>query len=165
MQGYTHVQKIQKKLDMTGFGVYAENTGRDGGILTQIGRKTDMELSIFFKSVLDQDRAAIVLCDLNHTILYMNPAAVRKYAKWGGEKLIGQNLLACHNPHSQEMIYKTLDWFEKSADHNIIYEFHNEKENRDAYMVALRDEEGKLIGYYEKHEYRDPETESVYTFH
>jgi PAS domain-containing protein len=122
------------------------------------------ELSTFFKSVLDQDRASIVLCDLNHKILYMNPAAIRNYAKRGGEKLIGQNLFGCHNSHSQELIKKTLDWFQASADHNIIYEFHNEKENRDAYTVALRDEEGKLIGYYEKHEYRNPETAKFYDF-
>ena len=25
-------------------------------------------------------------------------------------------------------------------------------------MVALRDGEGRLMGYYEKHEYRNPET-------
>ena len=31
-------------------------------------------------------------------------------------------------------------------------------------MVALRDEVGKLIGYYEKHEYRDRETMELYDF-
>ena len=29
---------------------------------------------------------------------------------------------------------------------------------------ALRDEDGTLIGYYEKHEYRDPETMPRYDF-
>ena len=29
-------------------------------------------------------------------------------------------------------------------------------------MVALRDENGELIGYYEKHEYRTPETMKLY---
>ena len=43
-----------------------------------------MELSVFFKSVIDQDCAPIVLCDLNHAILYMNPAAIRNYANRGG---------------------------------------------------------------------------------
>ena len=71
-----------------------------------------MELSAFFKSVLEQDTASVVLCDLNHTILYMNPAAIRNYAKRGGEKLIGQSLLDCHAPHSQELIKKTVAWFE-----------------------------------------------------
>lgn len=30
------------------------------------------------------------------------------------------------------------------------------------YMVALRDDAGKLIGYYEKHEYRNRETRKIY---
>lgn len=29
-------------------------------------------------------------------------------------------------------------------------------------MVALRDDAGKLIGYYEKHEYRNRETMKIY---
>ena len=29
-------------------------------------------------------------------------------------------------------------------------------------MIALRDEQGALIGYYEKHEYRNRETEPFY---
>lgn len=29
-------------------------------------------------------------------------------------------------------------------------------------MIALRDENGALIGYYEKHEYRNRETEEFY---
>ena len=76
-----------------------------------------MELSVFFKSVIDSDHAPIVLCDLDHTILYMNPAAIRNYAKRGGEKLIGQSLLACHHPHSQELIRKTVAWFRESPEH------------------------------------------------
>lgn len=34
-------------------------------------------------------------------------------------------------------------------------------ESKDVYMVALRDE-GELIGYYEKHEYRNAETMKPY---
>lgn len=123
-----------------------------------------MELSTFFKSVIEQDTASIVLCDLNHTILYMNPAAIRNYAKRGGEKLIGQSLLDCHNPHSQELIKKTVAWFEGSPDHNRVFEFHHEKDNRDVYTVALRDGDGTLIGYYEKHEHRDPERTQPFDF-
>ena len=42
--------------------------------------------------------------------------------------------------------------------------FFNEKENKDVYMVALRDDEETLIGYYEKHEYRYKETAPLYDF-
>ena len=31
-------------------------------------------------------------------------------------------------------------------------------------MIALRDDEGNLIGYYEKHEYRNAETAKFYQF-
>ena len=31
-------------------------------------------------------------------------------------------------------------------------------------MVALRDDDGKLIAYYEKHEYRNRETMKMYDF-
>jgi len=117
-----------------------------------------------FKSVLDQDRAAVVICDLNHTIKYMNKVAISRYAKRGGRDLIGQNLLDCHNDHSKEMIIKILDWFLEDESNNMIYTFKNEKENKDVYMVALRDDDNKLIGYYEKHEYRNGETADIYDF-
>lgn len=123
-----------------------------------------MDLSAYFRSVVDQDRCPVVICDTEHTILYLNPAAKERYAKRGGEGLLGQSLLACHGPASGERIRQVVAWFQESPEHNILYTFHNEKENKDVYMVALRDADGALIGYYEKHEYRDPETARVYGF-
>lgn len=123
-----------------------------------------MELNAFFKSVLEQDRAAIVLCDLQHTIIYMNPAAVARYANRGGAALVGQSLLNCHNAASNAIIQKAVDWFAADREHNILYTYRNDKENKDVYMVALRDDAGGLIGYYEKHEYRSPETMALYDF-
>ena len=117
-----------------------------------------------FRSVIEQDRASVVLCDLNHTIIYMNKSAIERYGKRGGEKLIGQCLLNCHNDHSVEMIKKVVEWFDSDVRNNMIYTYHNEKENKDVYMVALRDVSGKLIGYYEKHEYRNKEEAKLYDF-
>ena len=121
-----------------------------------------MDMLKIYKAVLDADRAAVVLCSLDHTIIYMNQTACERYAKQGGEKLLGRSLLDCHNEHSREMIVKVLGWFAKSKDNSIVYTFKNVKENKDVYMVALRDENGELIGYYEKHEYRTPETMKLY---
>ena len=121
-----------------------------------------MELSKFFKSVIDQDQCAIVICNLEHEIIYMNPAAIARYAKSGGAELVGKSLLNCHNEESIAMIHKGLDWFGESREHNRIYSFRNEKENKDVYMIALRDEDGTLIGYYEKHEFRNVETQQPY---
>lgn len=123
-----------------------------------------MELSLFFKSIIEQDRCAVVICNPEHEIIYMNPAAVTAYAKRGGATLVGKSLLDCHNAESCEKIRKVVDWFSESKEHNVIYTFHNEKQNKDVYMVALRKEDGELIGYYEKHEYRNRETEKFYNF-
>lgn len=123
-----------------------------------------MNLNVYFKSVLEQDTAAVVLCNLEHEIIYMNPAAKARYAKHGGGNLVGKSLLNCHNPKSNEKIEKVVEWFGKSKDNNIIYTSFNPKENKDVYMVALRDDDGNLIGYYEKHEYRSNETMKKYDF-
>lgn len=48
-----------------------------------------INLNPFFKSIIDQDNTAIVVCDLNHTIVYMNPFACEAQAKRGGAALIG----------------------------------------------------------------------------
>ena len=107
-----------------------------------------------FKSVLDMEKSAIVLCNLNHEIVYMNPAAVKRYENRGGAELLGKSLLNCHNEASNRIINEVIEWFGKSPENNMIYTYKNVKENKDVYMVALRDEGQKLIGYYEKHEYR-----------
>ena len=65
----------------------------------------------YYRSILDQDRAAVVVCNLQHEIIYMNPAAILNYAKWGGEKLIGKSVLNCHNPNSRENIERVIRWF------------------------------------------------------
>lgn len=91
----------------------------------------------------------------------MNPTAIKDYEKWGGEKLTGKSLLDCHNRESREKIIEVVNWFADAEVHNIVYIFHDEKKNKDVYMVALRDE-GELIGYYEKHEFRNRETMKEY---
>lgn len=123
-----------------------------------------MDLSNYFKSIIDQDRCAVVICDLAHTIIYMNPTAVTRYEKYGGGSLLGKSLLDCHNENSRDMIKRTVEWFAADRSNNIIYTYHNEKENKDVYMVALRDADDRLIGYYEKHEYRNPENAKLYDY-
>ena len=110
------------------------------------------------KSVLDQDLAPVVVCDLTDTIVYMNRSAIERYHG----NLTGKSIKDCHPASANEKIEKVLAWFGESKENNIIYIYRNEKENKDVYMVALRDDEGTLIGYYEKHEYRNKETVGLY---
>ena len=95
-----------------------------------------MELNAYFKSLVDQDRAAVVICDLEHTIIYMNPAAIASYAKHGGAALLGKSVLTCHNPQSRQTIQRVIDWFAADKNHNLIYTYHNVKQNKDVYMVS-----------------------------
>ena len=75
---------------------------------------------------------------------------------------LGKSVLSCHNPQSRQTIQRVIDWFAADKNHNLVYTYHNVKQNKDVYMVALRDADGTLIGYYEKHEYRSPETMKLY---
>lgn len=120
-----------------------------------------MDFFEYFKSIIDQDSCSVVICNLQHEIIYMNPAAIANYAKRGGADLVGQSIMDCHNADSQEKIKQVLEWFAASPNHNIVYTYHNEKQNKDVYMVALRSGE-QLIGYYEKHEFRNRETGKLY---
>ena len=80
-----------------------------------------MDLTPYFQSVLELDTAPLVLCDRNHTIVYMNPEAARRYAKRGGYSLVGKNLLDCHNEASRAAITEILHWFEADPRNNRVF--------------------------------------------
>ena len=111
-----------------------------------------------FKSSLEQDKAPIVVCDMESNVVYMNPSAIARYKR----DLTGRSIKLCHPAAANEKIEQVLAWFRRSRDNNVVYTFRNDEENKDVYMVALRGEDGALIGYYEKHEYRNRETAKLY---
>ena len=57
-------------------------------------------LNKLFKSILEQDLAPIVVCDINDIIVYMNPSAIERYHK----DLTGSSIKDCHPPKANEMI-------------------------------------------------------------
>ncbi len=117
-----------------------------------------MDVSNFLKSVIDADTAPVVICNLEHTVVYMNPSAIEIYHI----DLTGKSLKPCHNAESNEKIDRVVQWFKASPDNNRVHTYYNEKENKDVYMIALRDKDGNLIGYYEKHEYRNVDSAGFY---
>ncbi len=121
-----------------------------------------MELYQFFKSIIDEDRNPVVICNLEHVIIYANPAARSAYEKHGRGPLLGTNVMDCHDNRSKMLIQIVADWFAKDKNNNRTHTFYEKDKNTDIYMVALRDDEGNLIGYYEKHESRNRETEEPY---
>lgn len=111
-------------------------------------------LTTYFKGIIDANEKPIVVCNTEHIIIYMNPAAVKQYQKRGGADLVGKSIFDCHNPHTKELIKKNVQAMKKDKSLNKIFEFHKNWDgaNDDVYCAAIRDDSGELIGYYEKFE-------------
>lgn len=118
----------------------------------------EADLNEYFRSIIDQDDAPVVICNTEHLIMYMNPAAVERYSGFGGQSMVGQSILDCHKPKTQARMKRILAWFQEGPHNNSVYEGTGTSEDKDVYMIALRNDEGQVIGYYEKHAYRNRET-------
>lgn len=112
----------------------------------------------YFKSIIDQTEEPIVICNLDFKVLYMNSVAIENY----NQDLTGKSLRDCHNEQSNQKMEQILDWFRKDTKNNKVYTYHSNKSNRDTYIVALRDENQELIGFYERHISRNAETSERY---
>lgn len=101
----------------------------------------------FLRTLLDSLKDPFLFTDTDHVIRYMNKAAKSHYKQ--GEALLGTSLLDCHNPESCRMIlgifedFKNNQYDEKLITDNAKYRI---------YMRAVRNENGELIGYYERYE-------------
>ena len=67
-------------------------------------------LNKLLKSVLDQDLAPVVVCDIDDIIVYMNPSAIERYHK----DLTGKSIKDCHPASANEMIEKVVAGFAKA---------------------------------------------------
>jgi len=110
----------------------------DGPLATENAR--------FLRAVIDSLRDPVLVADLDHTIVFMNRAAVSHYSK--GEALLGTDLLDCHNSRSNEVILEVLEALRAGEEERLITD--NAKHR--IYMRAVRDADGTLIGYYERYE-------------
>ncbi|MDY6912107.1 MAG: PAS domain-containing protein [Chloroflexota bacterium] len=99
-------------------------------------------------ALLDSLKNPVVFADTHHTIIYMNEAAKKRYADRGGAKLLGQSLLDCHNEQSRQTIIDILIAMAAGETERLI----TDSQKHQAYMRAVRDSEGKLLGYYERYE-------------
>ena len=77
----------------------------------------------------EEFNGAITVCDLDGIIVYMNKYSITQFKKYGGEKLMGTNLLDCHPEPSKSMLKKMLAnpvksmyTTEKNGVRNFIYQ-------------------------------------------
>jgi len=98
-------------------------------------------------AMLDTISHAIVFVDNGHVIRYLNQAAKKRYCEQRGySDLIGKSLLDCHRPPSQTQIkevYQRLLAGEEQVSLGV------NQYNELTTVVAVRDEDRNLLGYYE----------------
>lgn len=100
----------------------------------------------FLLSLLNSIKDPILFADTNHIVQYMNKAAIAHYSE--GEKLLKTNLLNCHNEESQKMMHEILVEMQNGLEEKLI----TDNEKLRAFMRAVRDEKGTLLGYFERYE-------------
>jgi nitrogen-specific signal transduction histidine kinase len=96
--------------------------------------------------ILDSFTDPVLVADTEHTVIYMNSAAVDHYT--GGASLMGTSLLDCHNEHSQKVMIEVLAALREGEEERLILD----SEEKRIYMRAVRDGSGELVGYYERYE-------------
>jgi PAS domain-containing protein len=98
-------------------------------------------------AILDSLKDPLLFADTDHATRYMNQAAVEYYDE--GRELIGRSLLDCHNERSQQMMVEILAAMHAGEEERLITD---NKKHR-IYMRAVRDQDGRVLGYYERYEY------------
>jgi DUF438 domain-containing protein len=76
----------------------------------------------------------------------MNKPARRHYSKWGD--VIGKSIFACHNENSRGIIEAAFRELVSGVREVMIV---NSTKHR-VYMRSVKDEAGKIVGYYERYD-------------
>ena len=105
-----------------------------------------MEQPELLALIFDSWKESVVFVDTNHIIQYLNAPAIKHYAKWGN--IIGKNIFDCHNAKSRQIIR---DCFARLQNGEEEILFADDEKHR-VYVRGVRDNKGKLIGYYERYE-------------
>lgn len=98
-------------------------------------------------AILDAYPYEVVFVDRTHTVRYLNKAARRRYE---GRVFIGNSLFNCHNEGTKPKIEAFLERADSGEDE--MFEVYNRKTGEREFFTPVRDEEGTVIGYFERHE-------------
>ena len=115
-----------------------------------------MELIDYFKGIIDASKSPIVVCNLDYRIIYMNKAAIESYQTKYRNEMTGTSMRRYFN---EDM---SIEWFKEGLDNNQVFAFHDDNGNQDVYIRAIRNADKELIGFFDYHEYRDPEQGKEY---
>lgn len=100
--------------------------------------------------ILDSFPYPILFVDTEYIIRFLNKTAKFHYYEVRGYgDLIGKSLFDCHNDASKEKIMAAV---EKLKNHSNEVYLGTSVSNQRIYLNPVRDEEGNLIGYFERFE-------------
>lgn len=99
-------------------------------------------------AILDAYPYEVVFVDRNHVIRYLNKAA---HTKYDGVIEIGGDLRSCHSERAQRRIEEFLVRADNGEEGEMFQVLNGSTGERE-FFVPVRDKEGKVIGYFERHE-------------
>ena len=99
------------------------------------------------ENILDAYPYEIVYVDRNHIVRYMNKTAEKRY---GDRVKTGNSLFNCHNEGSRQKILSFLNRADEGEDE--MFETYNQKTGEREFFTPVRDRNGKVTGYFERHE-------------
>lgn len=100
-----------------------------------------------FEAILDAYPYEIVFVDRTHTVRWLNRTARKRY---GGILTVGNSLFNCHNERTRPKIEAFLRRADEGEDE--MFETWNGETGEREFFVPVRDENGDVIGYFERHE-------------
>ena len=99
------------------------------------------------EAILDAYAYEVIFVDRTHIVRYMNKTAKIRY---GNRVIIGNSLFNCHNENSRGKIEEFLRRADAGEDE--MFQVLNGKTGEREFFVPVRDSEGKVVGYFERHE-------------
>ena len=99
------------------------------------------------EAILDAYVYEVVFVDRSHIVRYLNKAAKRRY---GDIVVVGNSLFNCHNENARSKIEAFLERADNGEDE--MFEVYNGSTGEREFFVPVRAADGKVIGYFERHE-------------
>ena len=121
---------------------------------------TDIELFEFFNGIIDSEEGPIVICNMDYRIIYENPAAIKYYTPVS--PLTGKLLSSVMDEEMMSKVTMCVEWFKEDAKNNRVFALHDNHNNMDMYILAIRNSDSKLIGFYGRHEDRTPDSGKLF---
>ena len=116
----------------------------------------DFDVNDFFKGIIDSEEGPIVLCNLDYRIIYENPAATKYYTPVS--PLTGRLLETLMDEEMMSKVRMSVEWFKEDTKNNRVFAFHDNTNNMDMYILAIRNIEGELMGFYGRREDRNADS-------